>query len=69
MIQFQLQPEIEARLAAEAQARSLALDHYIEMIVRSCTVEQVRQRSVAEASTVFGNFAMGTNSVALRSKI
>jgi hypothetical protein len=24
MIQFQLQPEIEARLAAEAQARSLA---------------------------------------------
>jgi hypothetical protein len=49
MIQFQSQPEIEVRLAAEAQARSLALDHYIEMIVRRCTVEQVRQGSVAEA--------------------
>jgi hypothetical protein len=41
--------EIEARLATEAQARSLALDHHIEMIVRTCTVEQVRQGSVAEA--------------------
>ena len=49
MIQIQLQPEIEAQLAAEAQARGLALDHYIEMIVRARTVEQVRQWSVAEA--------------------
>jgi hypothetical protein len=65
MIQFQLQPEIEA------QARSLALDHYIEMIVRTCTVEQVRKRSVAETidRTVFGNLSKGSNSVALRSKI
>jgi hypothetical protein len=30
-------------------ARRLVLDHYIEMIVRTCTVEQVRQGSVAEA--------------------
>jgi hypothetical protein len=30
-------------------ARRLALDHYIEMIVRTCTVGQVRQRSVAVA--------------------
>jgi hypothetical protein len=49
MIQIQLQPEIEVQLAVEAQARGLALDHYIEMIVRVRSVEQVRQRSVAEA--------------------
>ena len=29
MIQIQLQPEVEARYAAEAQARGLALDRYI----------------------------------------
>ena len=48
MIQIQLQPEIESQLDAEAQARGLALDHYREMIVRARSVEQVRQRSVAE---------------------
>ena len=49
MIQIQLQPEIEAQLAAEAQARGVALDQYIEKIVRARSVEQVRQRTVGEA--------------------
>jgi hypothetical protein len=49
MIQIQLRPEVEAQLAAEAQARGLALDHYIEMIVKARSVEQIRQQSVAEA--------------------
>ena len=40
---------VEAQLAAEAQARGLAFDHYIEMIVKARSVEQVRHRSVAEA--------------------
>jgi hypothetical protein len=49
MIQIQLQPEIEAQLAAEAQARGVALDHYIEKIVSARPVERIRQRTVAEA--------------------
>ncbi len=49
MIQIQLQPEIEAQLAAEAQARGVALDHYIEKIVRARPVEQIGKRTVAEA--------------------
>jgi hypothetical protein len=49
MIQIQLQPEIEAVLAAEAQARGVALDRYIEGIVIARPVEQSRQRSAAEA--------------------
>ena len=40
MIHLELQPEIEARLAAEAQARGLALDRYIEKIVESRPAEQ-----------------------------
>jgi hypothetical protein len=35
MIQIQLQPEIEAQLAAEARERGLALDRYIETIVEA----------------------------------
>jgi hypothetical protein len=68
MIQFQLQPKIEARLAAEAQARSLALDHYIEMIVRTCTVEQVSQRSVAEAIDRIREFCNGNELSGLKIK-
>jgi hypothetical protein len=49
MIQIQLQPEIEAQLAAEAQARGVALSHYIERIVSGRYVEGIRQRSVGEA--------------------
>jgi len=33
MIHLELQPEIEAQLTAEAKARGLALDRYIETIV------------------------------------
>jgi hypothetical protein len=33
MIRLELRPEIEAQLAAEAQALGLALDRYIETIV------------------------------------
>jgi hypothetical protein len=49
MIQIQFEAEIEAQLAAEAQARGEALDHYIEKIVIGRPVEQIRQRTVAEA--------------------
>jgi hypothetical protein len=53
MIRLDLQPEIEAQLAAEAQARGLALDHYIEKIVEARVSEHVTEQekthSVAEA--------------------
>jgi len=51
MIQIQLQPEIEAQLAAEARARGVALDRYIEKIVSARPVEPLplRQRTIAEA--------------------
>lgn len=37
MIHIRLKPEVEAALAAEAQARGMALDHYVEEIVESRT--------------------------------
>jgi hypothetical protein len=40
MIHLELQPETEAQLTAEAQARGLALDRYIEKIVESRPAEQ-----------------------------
>ena len=50
MIQIQLQPEIEAQLAAEAQVRGMALEHYIvEKLVGSRPVMGARQHSVGEA--------------------
>jgi hypothetical protein len=53
MIRLDLQPEIDAQLASEAQARGLALDRYIEKIVESRPTEQSvhqhRTRSVSEA--------------------
>jgi hypothetical protein len=50
MIQIQLEPEIEAQLAAEAQARGLSLDRYIvEKLVGAHTIEPSRQRSVGDA--------------------
>jgi hypothetical protein len=48
IIQIQLQPEIEAQLAAEAKDRGMALDRYIEMIVEGRPTAQVR-RPVREA--------------------
>jgi HicB family len=50
MIQIQLEPEIEARLTAEAQARGLSLNRYIvEKLVEACPLEPPRQRSVGDA--------------------
>jgi hypothetical protein len=53
MIHLELQPEIEAQLAAEAQARGLALDRYIEKIVEARPAEQPfaqqKTRSISEA--------------------
>jgi HicB family len=50
MIQIRLEPEIEARLSAEAQARGLSLDRYIiEKLVEARPVEPSRQRSVSDA--------------------
>ncbi len=49
LIQIQLQPEIEAQLIAEAQARGVALDHYVEKIVSARPVLPLRQRTIAEA--------------------
>ena len=50
MIQIQLEPEIEAQLTAEAQARGLSLDRYIvEKLVGAHTIEKSRQRSVGDA--------------------
>jgi len=42
MIQLELRPEIEAQLAAEAQARGLALDRYVEAIVTANAEEEAR---------------------------
>jgi hypothetical protein len=50
MIQIQLDPEIEARLTAEARARGLSLDRYIvEKLVEARATEPSRQRSVGDA--------------------
>jgi hypothetical protein len=53
MIRLELQPEIEAQLAAEAQARGLALDRYVEKIVQTRNAAHLgpepRPHSVAEA--------------------
>ena len=49
MIQIQLQPEIEAHLAAEAHARGVALAQYVERIVSARYVDELRQRTVAQA--------------------
>ena len=53
MIHLDLQPEVEAQLAAEAQARGLALDRYIEKIVQVRPLggieKYVKTHTVAEA--------------------
>jgi predicted transcriptional regulator len=59
MIQLELRPEIEAQLAAEAQAHGLALDRYIEQIVTENAEEetllnnalQQGLREIAEGNT------------------
>jgi hypothetical protein len=50
MIQIQLQPEIEAQLAAEARARGMAIEEYIvEKLAPSASVERPGRRSISEA--------------------
>jgi hypothetical protein len=49
MIQIQLQPEIEAQLAIEAQDHGLALDRYIEKIVSGRAVTKINRHSVGQA--------------------
>jgi anaerobic glycerol-3-phosphate dehydrogenase len=50
MIQIQLQPEFEAQLAAEAEARGVALDHYIvEKLEASRSAALSRRHSVSDA--------------------
>jgi hypothetical protein len=41
MIHLQLQPEVEAQLAAEAQAHGLELDRYVESIVASYVLDPI----------------------------
>jgi hypothetical protein len=49
MIHLDLQPEIEAQLAAEAQARGLALDRYIETIVVARATASEPEQALDEA--------------------
>ncbi len=48
MIHLEFQPEIEAQLAAEARARGLALDLYIEPIITARPHDAVSTASPAE---------------------
>ena len=50
MIQLRLEPEIEAQLVAEAQAKGLALDQYIIMkLAELRPVERVPQQPLGDA--------------------
>ncbi|MGB6742221.1 MAG: hypothetical protein WBE38_01095 [Terracidiphilus sp.] len=61
MIQIQLQPEIEAQLAAEAEVRGLALDRYIEKIVASRPIESASGPSVSQAIAAIRVLRKGNN--------
>jgi hypothetical protein len=49
MIQIQLEPAIEAQLAAEAHARGVGLEDYIQRIVAARPVQELNVGTVAEA--------------------
>jgi len=59
MIQIELQPEIEAQLAAEARAYGIELERYVERIVSSRRVEAVDNRAAAEAIDAIRQLRMG----------
>jgi hypothetical protein len=61
MIQIQLQPEIEAQLAAEAKARGEALDRYIEKIVSERSLAPLRKRTIGEAIDAIRELRKGNN--------
>jgi hypothetical protein len=50
MLRLELQPELEARLAQEAQASGLPLERYIERIVESRRLSLVDRGSAAQAA-------------------
>ena len=68
MIQIQLQPEIEAQLAAEARARGVALDQYIEKIVIARPVQDFGQLAVSQAIDAIRELRKGNNLSGLKIK-
>jgi hypothetical protein len=50
MIHLELKPEIESQLAAEAQARGLALDRYIETLVAARPIAPTTTETAAQAA-------------------
>jgi hypothetical protein len=54
VIQLELEAALEAKLAAEAEAKGLRLDRYIETIVATRPVEQLSKDTVSKAvDTIF----------------
>ncbi len=49
MIQLELEPALEAKLAAEAEAKGLRLDRYIETIVVTRPVDRLPKHEVSQA--------------------
>lgn len=72
MIHLDLQPELEAQLAAEAKAHGAALDRYIEKIVEAYASEGIEARieghSVADAIDRILKLREGTSLGALSFK-
>ncbi len=69
MIQIQLEPEIEAQLTAEAQARGLSLDRYIvEKLVATRTIEHPPNALSAMPSILFANCGEKANLAIFRSR-
>ena len=68
MIRIQLQPEIEAQLAAEAQDHGMALDRYIEKIVSGRAVTKIQRRSVGQAIDRIRELRKGNTLGALKIK-
>lgn len=69
MIQIQLQPEFEAQLAAEAQARGMALDRYIvETLAESRPRPRSGQRSISDAIQRIRELRQGNRLGGLRIK-
>lgn len=62
MIQIQLQPEMEAQLAAEAQAHGMALEHYIvEKLAGAGPAQSTERASVAKAIDRIRELRRGNN--------
>jgi hypothetical protein len=71
MIRLELEPEIEAQLAAEARARGLALDQYVTNLVAAHTgqpTEHTKPHSVAQAIDRILELREGTSPGGLKIK-